>query len=101
MAIRTSEELMQAVRERVGEDTSDETLAFISDISDTLAHLTGKNNEQTDWERKYRENDEAWRKKYRDRFFGNGDNDNDEDEPPRSPNRNTKKLTFEDLFKEE
>ena len=35
MAVRTVEEIMASVKERIGEDTSDEALSFIEDIQDT------------------------------------------------------------------
>ena len=36
MAVRTKEEIMQMIRERVGENTDDETIKFVEDVSDTL-----------------------------------------------------------------
>lgn len=95
MAIKSRDEILASVRERLGEDTSDEALAFVTDVADTLADFEQKASGQTDWEKKYRENDEAWRKKYRDRFFSDGDDDDDDVPPP----QNNKKLTFENLFK--
>ena len=38
MAVRTDEEIMQAVQARIGEDVSDEALAFVQDIWDILAY---------------------------------------------------------------
>ena len=32
MAVRTDEEIMQAVQTRIGDDVSDEALAFVQDI---------------------------------------------------------------------
>lgn len=103
MAIKTTEELLNAIKERVGEDSSDEALEFIENVSDTLNDLNSKASKEQDWERKYNENDSAWRKKYRERFFSgnnnneNNDNDFDDDEP----DNKGKRLTFESLFKEE
>ena len=98
MAIRTSEEILKAVSGAFGEDSSDETIALVEDITDTLADLEKKaNNDNENWKKKYEDNDAAWRKKYRDRFFsaGSGD-DGGEPDPDPAP----KKLTFESLFKE-
>ena len=93
MAIKTIEELMGAVRARVGEDTSDEAIAFVEDVSDTLTSLSNAE----DWKKKYEDNDAEWRKRYQDRFF-NPDKPNDrEPEPDPEP----KKLTFDELFKED
>ena len=93
MAIKTIEELMGAVRARVGEDTSDEAIAFVEDVSDTLTSLSNAE----DWKKKYEENDAEWRKRYQDRFF-NPDKPNDP-EPDQDPE--PKKLTFDELFKED
>lgn len=93
MAIKTIEELMGAVRARVGEDTSDEAIAFVEDVSDTLASLSSAE----DWKKRYEENDAEWRKRYQDRFF-NPDKPND---PETETDPETKKLTFDELFKED
>lgn len=93
MAIKSIEEIMGAVRARVGDDTSDEAIALVEDVSDTLNSLSSGE----DWKKKYEDNDAEWRKKYRDRFF-NPDKPADIDpEPDPEPER----LTFEKLFKEE
>ena len=83
MAIKTIEELMGAVRARVGEDTSDEAIAFVEDVSDTLASLSNAE----DWKKKYEDNDAEWLKRYQDRFF-NPDKPNDP-EPEPDPNAPT------------
>ena len=93
MAIKTIEELMGAVRARVGEDTSDEAIAFVEDVSDTLASLS----DAEDWKKKYEENDAEWRKRYQDRFFSPEKPNDPEPEPDPEP----KKLTFDELFKED
>ena len=97
MAVRTREEILNSVRERFGDDTTDETLALVEDITDTLTDLENKNaNSGENWEQKYKENDAAWRKKYRDRFFSGG-SDDDGGEPDPNP---TKNYSYENLFKE-
>lgn len=95
MAIRTREELLDSIKARVGEQTDDETIAFLEDVTDTLTDFeTRANGDGEDWKSKYQENDEAWRKKYTERFFS--------DEPTPTPEPTpepTKPKTFEDLFK--
>lgn len=93
MAIKTIEELMDAVRARVGEDTSDEAIAFVEDVSDTLASLSNAE----DWKKRYEDNDAEWRKRYQDRFFSPEKPNDHEPEPDPEPN----KLTFDELFKED
>lgn len=97
MAVRTREEILQSVRERFGDDTSDDSLALVEDITDTITDLENKaNNDNTNWKKKYEDNDAAWRKKYRDRFFSGGsDDDKYELEEPKKKN-----YTYENLFKE-
>lgn len=97
MSVRTRDDLLNAIKERIGEDTSDEALKLIEDVEDTFGDLEGKASSESKWEQKYRENDESWRKKYRDRFFSKPtehEDDPDEDEPEVKP------LTFDSLFKE-
>lgn len=40
MAVKKIDEIMAAVRARIGEDTSDEALSFVEDIHDTLNSLS-------------------------------------------------------------
>lgn len=97
MAVRTREEILNSVRTHFGEDTSNETLALVEDITDTITDFENKaKNDGTNWKQKYEDNDAAWRKKYRDRFFSGGlEEDDDEPEPPKKKN-----YSFENLFKE-
>lgn len=100
MAVRSIEEIMQSIRDRFNDDTSDETLGLIEDINDTLNDYNTKTSDSTNWKNRYEENDKQWREKYKARFFNpkledeptfNNETD-DEDEPA--------VLTFEKLFKE-
>lgn len=95
MAIKTIEEIMGAVRARVGEDTSDEAIAFVEDVSDTLTSLSSSE----DWKKKYEDNDAEWRKRYQDRFFNPEKVENIE--PENKLEEKSERLTFEELFKEE
>lgn len=96
MAIRTREEILEAVRARVGEQTDDETITFLEDVSDTLTDLeTRANGDGEDWRTRYEENDREWRRRYTERFF------NADPEPKPEPNPNPeqeKPSRFEDLF---
>lgn len=103
MAIRSRDELLELIRGRIGEDTSDEALAFIEDFSDTLTDYEDRISAAGDWKTKYDELDASWRKKYRDRFYS-GTSGEDEGGPDRSgalPDDGideTKALTYEALF---
>ena len=95
--IKTKDEILNAIKERFGEDTSDETLSLIEDVSDTLDDYETRTNDSTDWKTKYEENDKTWRERYRDRFFS-GETDNDIEEPDDIDDDTPDKRTFEDLF---
>lgn len=95
MAVRTKDEILGMIGSRFSDDTSDEVLALVEDISDTLNDYESKTADQTNWKTKYEQNDAEWRQKYKDRFFQTSsdedDSQPDEDEP--------RKYTYEDLFK--
>lgn len=96
--IKTKEEILEQIKTRLGEDTSDEALSFIEDITDTLTDYEAKTNDTTDWKQKYEDNDKQWRERYKERFFS-GENPEEEEEEeqglPEPP------LSFDDLFKKE
>lgn len=96
MAVRTKEELLGALKAKFGDDTADDTIAIIEDISDTYDTMANAVSESGNWKSKYEENDKEWREKYRDRFYS------DEPPEPSVPITNTeekKPKTFEELFK--
>lgn len=98
MAVRTREEILEAIRTRVGEQTDDETISFLEDVTDTLTDFeTRANGSCEDWEQRYKENDAEWRKKYTERFFSG------EPAPIEVPKEEPKEepKTFSDLFKED
>ena len=72
MAVRTRDEILAAIRSRLGDDTSDDALTIIEDIDDTFKDYETRTGE--DWKTKYEELDAQWRKRYRDRFFQKADN---------------------------
>lgn len=104
MAVRSIAEILESVQTRLGEDTSDEAIAFVEDITDTLNDFENKTKDEEDWKKKYEENDASWRKKYKDRFFGGGrpseEEIEDDFEDIEKDEEKTVK-TFEDLFKTE
>ena len=72
MAVRTRDEILAAIRSRLGDDTSDDALTIIEDIDATFKDYETRTGE--DWKSKYDELDAQWRKRYRDRFFQKADN---------------------------
>lgn len=91
MAVLSFDELIAKIKTKIGEDTSDESIELLEDVTDTF----NANNDGEDWKTKYEENDKEWRKKYIDRFSGSSGSEPDEEEEEEE-----EKTTFEDLFKE-
>lgn len=96
MAVRTTKEIIDALKESFGESPDDTQLAMLEDVSDTFSDLNERCSE--DWKTKYEENDKAWRKRYTDRFSGKADSETDTLEEDTEP---PKPLTYESLFKTE
>lgn len=96
MAVKTREEILEELRVRVGEQTDDETIAFLEDVTDTLSDLETKaKGDGTDWKTKYEENDAEWRKKYTERFYSS---DPEPDNESTKPDDTEKPKTFAELF---
>jgi hypothetical protein len=100
MAIRTQEEILNLIKGKLNDDTSDEALALIEDVTDTLTDLETRTKNSDEWKTKYETNDKEWRERYKARFFNEPVEDESEilekkveiEEHPK---------TFEDLFKAE
>lgn len=97
MAVRTREELMESIKKKIGDDTSDDTISFLEDIVDTFDDYDSRVNQGGDWKKKYEDNDREWREKYRDRFFGNVE-DTFELDAPGEPETVIEKTRYEELF---
>ena len=98
MAIRTREELLQMIRERIGENTDDDTIKFVEDVNDTLKDYESKTGTAAEWEKKYNENDAEWRKRYTERFFSPAPEDKKPEPDPEDPEDQEAPKTYEDLF---
>lgn len=102
MAIRSKTEIMDVIKSYLGEDLTDEAITFLEDLSDTVDDYERRLADVTDWEGKYNELDESWRKRYKERFFEGGTDEdgsfiedvNDLEEQDEAP------ATFEELFEE-
>ena len=98
--VKTREEIMEMLKTRVGEDTSDEAISFMEDVTDTLNDYERKLiGDGTDWKAKYEENDKQWRERYVARFNGS-DEDYNEDNRQCLTGAENKNFKYEDLFKE-
>ena len=94
--IKSREEILEIIRNRIGGDNSDEALSFIEDITDTMNDYESRLADSTDWKNKYEENDKNWRERYKERFFSN---EIDETEITATEVVDETPTTFEDLFK--
>lgn len=71
MAVLTREDFFKLIKSKVDDDTSDETIKFIEDITDTYNDLSNSSKDSgEDWQKRFEENDKMWRAKYTERFFG-------------------------------
>lgn len=99
MAVRTREEILEAIRSRIGEDTSDESISLLEDITDTMKDYETRVADKTDWKNKYDELDATWRRKYIERFSGKNGEDikNEQEEQIKD---DSEPRTFDELFTE-
>lgn len=104
MAIVGKEELLETINKIAGENTTDDVLKLMEDVSDTYDNFA--NADKEDWKQKYEDNDKAWKEKYRSRFMNQVVKDDviDEDNPDNydeDADDTDVKKTFEDLFEKE
>lgn len=91
MAVKSKDDLIASIKAVIGEATTDESIALLEDVSDTFGEFESNNN--VDWKAKYEANDAEWRKRYRDRFYGDVEEEDDFSvEEPKV------KRTYADLF---
>ena len=87
MAKVTFDELRQQINAVVGERQDDEALHLLENVADTL-------NPDEDWQSRYETLDAEWRKRYRDRFNGKGEEKEEHEEKEGTEEQ----ITFDDLF---
>lgn len=74
MAVLSRDEYFARLNDRVGTDTSEESITFLEDMTDTYNDMENRvNGDGVDWEQKYHELDESWKARYQHRFFNGGD----------------------------
>lgn len=70
MAVLNKDDFFSRLNSAFGTDTSDDTISFIEDMTDTYNDLEQKaSNSGENWEQRYHDLDAAWKKKYQARFF--------------------------------
>lgn len=86
---KSRDEFMGAIRTIVGDNNSDDAIAFVENMADTYDAMSG-----TDWKQKYNELDAEWREKFKKRFYdGTSENPDTEDETKTE-------IEIDDLFTE-
>ena len=78
-------ELVSAIKDKFKDDTTDSTLSFIEDVSDTINDLESKASGEQNWKQKYEDNDKQWREKYKERFFSGAPAKKEEQEEEQDP----------------
>lgn len=100
MSIKTKDEILSTLKTLLKDDTSDEAISILEDVTDTFDDMQSKTHgDGTDWEQKYNDLDKEWRQKYRDRFFNHSADDPEDDETP--DDEPVEKVKFEELFSQE
>ena len=101
--VKTKADLLDMIKAKIGDGTSDEDISLIEDVNDTFSDLETRISEAGDWKAKYEENDASWRNKYKERFFTKDVSENAEisDDMDKADDGTHEVLKFEDLFTEE
>ena len=94
----TREELINRVRDRIGDEPTDDDVALLEDITDTYDDQENRIQASPDWESKYND----LRRKYIDRFNGKVESDADFVEEPKDADETILEYeapkTYEELF---
>ena len=98
MAVVDKGELIKRISELFSDDNSDEVIQLTEDLTDTFNNYDSRLNSSEDWKSKFEENDEMWRKKYKERFLDTIEQKEDLDNPELKDDDYN--VTFDDLFKE-
>lgn len=102
---KSKEELIEEFKVIAGEDvTSDESIAFLENLSDSM-EVEEAPADEVDWKEKYDELDMEWRKKYIERFSEGAESEEaPEDEPEPTPEEEEEEraesISYDDLFEE-
>ena len=73
-AYKTKDEFFDAIKDIIGDDTSEKALSFLENMTDTYAAFeeTGNDAKVAELEKKLEDTNEAWSKRYKERFFSGG-----------------------------
>lgn len=101
MSVLNKEDFFSKIKARIGDDSSDDALSFIEDMTDTFNDLESRTNDSENWKQKYDDLDKTWREKYRARFFDAGTTPEDvKDDQKDDVLDDAEEKDFDDLFEE-
>lgn len=101
------EEFMSAISAIVGERTDDEAISFVENMSDTYDAFgdSEKDKKIEELKKRLEDTEQAWRNKYRNRFYGGTDEEenpsNQSLEEDKDDMIEAEEITIDDLFDEE
>lgn len=102
MAVLNREDFFSRINTVIGTDTSEDSIKFIEDMTDTYNDMERKSeSDGEDWEKKYHDLDESWKAKYKSRFFSGSGKSNlpgYESDPDEDKETVNTKITIEELF---
>ena len=94
MAVLSREDLMRRLNEALGEDAD---VSIMEDVADTY-DAVADHSDADEWERRYNENEAAWRKRYRDRFESGTPDPTGTNTEYETQEEEIKVKTFDELF---
>lgn len=96
--VKTKDEIMEEIRMYIGDRSDDQTIALIENISDTIDDYAAHG----DYYEKVMAVEEAWRRRYIDRFMNGGENKNDVEVEKTEDEEKDKseEIMIEDLYTE-
>lgn len=100
------DDFMKAISVIVGERTDDEAIAFVENMTDTFDAFGDSEKDKTiaDLQKSLEDTEQAWRKKYRDRFYGGTDEEENPSNQPLEEDKDdmieAEEITIDDLFEE-
>lgn len=101
--IKSKEDLLNSISGILGESVDDAALGILEDITDTVDDYERRLAESGDWEKRYNENDQAWRERYKERFLNAADSGTEVFEEAEGVDIKEDPVpeTFEELFTQE
>lgn len=101
---KTKEELIEEFKVIAGENvTSDESIAFLENLSDSM-EVEEAPADEVDWKERYDELDMEWRKKYIERFSEGAEGETEEteesEETEETEEERAENISYDDLFEE-